>query len=406
MLRDFVRTHVFERFPAALGASIGAAAVVLFAWVHALGAGPQSVARPALLWALLLASAAGAVAVQSLIRLARHHALASAIEPIVFGVGFSLVAIAATVVGSLAALTLLALLLAALGLPAAAGLGLLHAGSIAGAAVTTAALAWGFATQGGSIEVTQHRLEIAGLPEGLAGLRIAHLSDFHIGNGIDGARLAAIVERANALGADLVALSGDLFDNDAEVLGEGAGLLAKLTAPLGVYAVLGNHDGFVGADEVAAALATHAPGIELLRGCCLRVPAPLPLYIAGFDDPGHDWQPGDPSPQLDALAAGLASDGPTLLLMHRPDAFPRAAALGFAVVFSGHFHGGQVALPLAGGRWNAARLLTRFDRGLFRERTSVLYVSRGLGYAGPRLRFASPPEIALHELWRADPSAC
>jgi predicted MPP superfamily phosphohydrolase len=84
--------------------------------------------------------------------------------------------------------------------------------------------------------------------------------------------------------------------------------------------------------------------------------------------------------------------------MHRPDAFLRAAELGFALVLSGHFHGGQVALPLAGGRWNAATLLTRFDRGLHRIGKSALYVSRGIGFAGPRLRFASPPEIALHEL--------
>jgi predicted MPP superfamily phosphohydrolase len=84
--------------------------------------------------------------------------------------------------------------------------------------------------------------------------------------------------------------------------------------------------------------------------------------------------------------------------MHRPDAFPRAAELGFALVLSGHFHGGQVALPLAGGRWNAARLLTRFDRGLHRDGNASLYVSRGLGFAGPRLRIASRPEIAVHEL--------
>jgi predicted MPP superfamily phosphohydrolase len=91
--------------------------------------------------------------------------------------------------------------------------------------------------------------------------------------------------------------------------------------------------------------------------------------------------------------------------MHRPDAFPRAAEHGFALVLSGHFHGGQVALPLAGGRWNAARLLTRFDRGLHREGRAALYVSRGLGFVGPRLRFASPPELALHELWPAGPAA-
>jgi len=65
---------------------------------------------------------------------------------------------------------------------------------------------------------------------------------------------------------------------------------------------------------------------------------------------------------------------------------------------AGHFHGGQVALPTAGSRWNPARALTPFHRGLYRRDDSVLYVSRGLGFAGPRIRLASRPEIAVLEL--------
>ncbi|RIL07531.1 MAG: hypothetical protein DCC71_02605 [Proteobacteria bacterium] len=398
LLRDFVRNHIFERFPTVFGAAIGAASVALFAWAAALFADPSRVADPALLRAALVATALGAAFIPSLTRLARHHAWASAAEPIVFAAGFSVVTVAAAVVASLFVLTAFALLFAALGLPASAGIWLLRAGSVAGAALAGAALAYGFASHGGGVEVTRHRIELDALPAALAGLRIAHLSDLHIGNGTEGARLEEIVARTNALGADLIALSGDLFDNDAEVLAEGACALAKLAAPLGVYAVLGNHDGFIGSDDVAAALAAHAPGIEVLRGRFVRAGAQPPLYVAGFDDPGHDWRHGDPLPELESLGRTRPSDGPCVLLMHRPDAFERAAALGFALVLSGHFHGGQVALPLAGGRWNAARLLTRYDRGLYREAGAALYVSRGLGFAGPRLRFASRPEIALHEL--------
>jgi predicted MPP superfamily phosphohydrolase len=405
LLRDFVRTHLFERFPTVFGASIGAASVALFAWSSALVAGLGSLELRSLLEAVLVATAIGAAAIPSLTRLARHHSWASAVEPVVFAVGFSLVTIATAVVASLVALTLPALLVAALGLSAEMGLWLLSAGSVAAAAVTTGALGWGFASHGGGVEVTHRTIEVEGLHASLAGLRIVHLSDLHIGNGTEGNRLEAIVARANALGADLLVLSGDLFDNDAEVLAEGAAALAQLTAPLGVYAVLGNHDGFIGSDEVAAALAAYAPDMQVLRGRCACLDTEAPLYVAGFDDPGRDWQPGDPIAELEALGAVLSTDGPTLLLMHRPDAFPRAAELGFALVLSGHFHGGQVALPLAGGRWNAARLLTRFDRGLYREGGSALFVSRGIGFAGPRLRFASPPEIALHELVPVGPTA-
>jgi predicted MPP superfamily phosphohydrolase len=405
MLRDFVRNHVFERFPAFFGAAIGASGVVLCAWVAALATDPRALPLAPLLASGLVASAIGAAAIPLLTRLARHHAWASAAEPPVFAVGFSLVTLATGVVASIAVLTCIALLLAALGLPESAGASLLQAGSVAAVAITASALAWGFATHGGGIQTTRLRVEIEGLPDALAGLRIAHLSDLHIGNGTEGARLAEIVARTNALGADLIALSGDLFDNDAEVLHEGASALSALAAPLGVYAVLGNHDGFVGLDDVAAALAEHAPHIELLRGRIAKVAARAPFHVAGFDDPGHDWMPGAALPELDALGAALPADGPTLLLMHRPDAFPRAAEHGFAFVLSGHFHGGQVALPFAGGRWNAATLLTRFDRGLHRAGGAALYVSRGLGFAGPRLRFASAPEIAVHELQpaRRDP---
>jgi len=399
LLRDFVRNHVFERFPAFFGASIGGAAVVLAAWATALAVGPDALASLRWVAWALASTALGSAAIPAMLRLARHHAWASTAEPVVFAAGFGLVTIAAVVVGSLGVLTLGALLLAALGLPAAAGLRLLETGSVASAALAAGALAWAWATQGGAIELTRQRVEIDGLPAALAGLRIAHLSDLHIGNGTEGERLARLVDRTNALGADLIAITGDLFDNDAEVLGDGAALLARLQAPLGVFAVLGNHDGFIGADEVAAALAANAPKLELLRGRVAAVPAAAPLHVAGFDDPGHDWQRGGALPELEAVGAARPADGPTLLLMHRPDAFPRAAALGFALVLSGHFHGGQVALPIAGGRFNAARLLTRFDRGAHREGGASLYVSRGIGFAGPRLRFASPPEIALHELW-------
>ena len=405
MLRDFVRTHLFERFPTVFGASVGAASVLLFAWAIALFDGPRGIAVASLPWAGLVATALGAGAIPALTRLARHHAWASEAEPIVFAIGFSIVTVAATVVASLAVLLLPALLLAALGSSAGAGLWMLGVGTSAGASLAAAALAWGFATHGGALEVTTHRLEIAGLPASLAGLRVAHLSDLHIGNGTEGARLDAIVARANSLGADLIALSGDLFDNDADALGAGAAALARLAAPLGVWAVLGNHDCFIGSEEVAAALAAHAPGIEVLRGRLARLATDAPLHVAGFDDPGHDWKAGAPLPELESLGAARPADGPTLLLMHRPDAFPRAAELGFGLVLSGHFHGGQVALPLAGGRWNAARLLTRFDRGLYREADAALYVSRGIGFAGPRLRFASPAEIAVHELHPARASA-
>jgi predicted MPP superfamily phosphohydrolase len=84
--------------------------------------------------------------------------------------------------------------------------------------------------------------------------------------------------------------------------------------------------------------------------------------------------------------------------VHRPEAFPQAARLGFPLVLAGHTHGGQIAVPGFGQRLNLARIITPYHRGLYRENGSVLYVNRGVGVAGPALRISCPREIATIEL--------
>ncbi len=84
--------------------------------------------------------------------------------------------------------------------------------------------------------------------------------------------------------------------------------------------------------------------------------------------------------------------------MHRPEAFPQAARLGFPLVLAGHTHGGQLAFPTPGGRINFAALITRFTRGLYRENGAALYVNRGVGFAGPMIRFNCRREITTIEL--------
>jgi predicted MPP superfamily phosphohydrolase len=398
LLRDLFRNQIFERFLLFFGLAFGVAAALLVAWAIAVWAGPAAIPATALAACGLAAGAFGAWGVPRLAAAARTSDAARRVERPLFAIGFVAIALAATVAGATAAFTALAALLAMTGASAETGLLLFRAGTVVATACMGTALAWGFLVEGRLVTVTQQRVELASLPPELRGLRIAHLSDIHIGNGTE-QRLDAIVARVNALGADLVAITGDLFDNGQDVLASGARSLAALRARLGVFAVLGNHDGFVGADRVAAALAEHAPDIELLRGRWAVVRAPAPLAIAGVDDPGHDWcSDPDALAGLEKLAAARPLEGPALLLVHRPDPFPQAAALGFALVLAGHYHGGQVALPLAGGRFNTARLLTRFDKGLHRIGDAALYVSRGLGFAGPRLRIGSRPEIAVIEL--------
>jgi hypothetical protein len=198
--------------------------------------------------------------------------------------------------------------------------------------------------------------------------------------------------------ADLVALTGDLFDFDPRHVEDGARRLSGLRARLGVFAVLGNHDHYTGRELVAEALVRLAPGVQLLRGDLVRVPGESPFYVAGVDDPGADWTArGVLLEELEALGAALPGDGPVLLLVHRPEAFPQASRLGFPLVLAGHTHGGQLALP-GRGHLNLARIVTRYHRGLYRENGSTLYVNRGIGVAGPAIRFNCPREIATIEL--------
>jgi hypothetical protein len=260
-------------------------------------------------------------------------------------------------------------------------------------------LAWGFTGGQARIERTHLRVELPGLPADLRGLRILQLSDLHIGNGLEGRRLERLVERANAAQADLIALTGDLFDFDPRHVEEGARRLGALRARLGVYGVLGNHDHYTGIELVAEALGRLAPGIRLLRRDLVRAPTDAPLYVAGVDDPGTRLHAHDLDlPELEELAARWPGDGPVILLVHRPEAFPQASRLGFPLVLAGHTHGGQLALPIRGGRHNLASLVSRYSRGLFSENGSLLYVSRGVGVAGPAIRINCTREMATIEL--------
>ena len=393
MLRDLLRIQIFGRFHVALGAGIGIAIAILLAWGTAVVAGPQALVWRSMLALALALAAAGAFSLPLAVELSKQSRAARVGLRAAFALGFAVLVLAAGVAAFAASFGGLALLLASTGLGSEAGVALFRAGSAVCAGALGAALAWGFGVEPLQLEVTRIRVD---RPSRSPDLRIAHLSDLHIGNGLEGERLDALVERANDLAADLIVLTGDLFDYDRSAVDAGARVLGRLRAPLGVFAVLGNHDVYVGVDRIADALAALAPGVALLRDAWRRLPTDGPLYLAGAEDPGRDWTArGGELAAIDALGESIPKDGPAILLVHRPDAFPQAARRGFALVLAGHYHGGQVAL---GARANAARLLTRFPRGLYRDGASQLYVSRGLGFAGPRIRLGSRREIALLEL--------
>jgi uncharacterized protein len=236
-------------------------------------------------------------------------------------------------------------------------------------------------------------LTIAGWPKTVRPLRIAFLSDFHAGSHTgDIARLGAIVGEAAAFKPDLVLHGGDFVN--MQMFGGGrlapratAAVLARLDAPLGRFAVLGNHDYVHGADEVRDALERH--GITVLEDerRTLRQDG-HEIDLIGLPDSRRL------RPKGQALLAGLSNERPTIVLAHDPFWFAHVPA-GPHLTLAGHTHGGQVRLPLVGALSNASRAPMRWSYGHVEEGGRHLYVSAGLGTSGIPLRIGMPPEYSI-----------
>ena len=258
---------------------------------------------------------------------------------------------------------------------------------------------WGYLVGQRRVEVTRVEIPIRDLPTPLAGLRIVQISDLHIGRQLRAPLIRKLIDRVNEVDADLIVLTGDIFDFDPRFIDEGCRELARLRARLGIFGVLGNHDIYTGAEKVAAGIAQHTK-IRLLRDEWVQIPIEgAHLYLVGIDDPGKGWTERDAeSPALEALARDVPRDGPSVLLIHRPAFFRQAARLGFPLSLAGHTHGGQISLPPPAHHHNVSRLISRWTRGLFRDGDAYLYVNRGLGVAGPPVRINCSREIALIRL--------
>ena len=238
--------------------------------------------------------------------------------------------------------------------------------------------------------VTRLVVPLRGLPPD-ARVRIVHLSDLHLGPLADRRALRTALAEVAALEPDVVCVTGDIVDSPLADLDAWIPELAALDAPHGVFAILGNHDRYAGAALVASALRRHT-GWRLLRDEVATVVVDgARLHLLGLEDrPERQCADG-----LAGLVARVPAGEPCVVLAHRPGVVTAAARLGLPLVLAGHTHAGQIALPGA-PRVNVARfLLSRWDRGTFREGDTVLHVSRGLGESGQAVRIGAPREIAV-----------
>lgn len=248
------------------------------------------------------------------------------------------------------------------------------------------ALTWGYAAY---VEPARPRLErvelwLPRLPAALDGLRVGHLSDPHLGFRYAEQNLRWGVAQMLREAPELIAITGD-FVSFQRAIPDVAALLRGLSAPLGVYAVPGNHDYWEGVDDVRSALALC--GIPLLVNEHRRLSwNGGDLWLVGVDD---IW---DGSVSVRDALRGVPPGACTLLLSHAPDFADEAARFGFDVQLSGHTHGGHIRLPLL-GPLGLPRFGRRYVMGQFQVGPTAVYVSRGL--AGPPLRLLCPPEATI-----------
>jgi len=255
----------------------------------------------------------------------------------------------------------------------------------AGAAVAAAGLAWGW-FEAGWARLRTVEVAVDGLPEELDGLRVAHLSDFHLGMPSGGVRaVRRAVEWVEERQPDLVVVTGDLLTHP-----RGERRLRELVARLGprCYAVLGNHDFGDSRDPLASPseLREIAPA-RLLRDDSAEVDVRgRRVQIVGVDPPSYLAGRSNVNARADR-AADLR-----ILLCHYPYVFERLEPGAYHLVLAGHLHDGQIAIPYGLGKVRLAHFSWRYTKGFYRRDGAVLHVSPGLGTTFVPFRFFARPE--------------
>jgi uncharacterized protein len=258
---------------------------------------------------------------------------------------------------------------------------LLRGLGVAGLGALTGATAHGFLYERHHIGVTREDLAVAGWPEPLNGLRLGFISDLHRSGTVSHQMVAAAVSAIMAESPDLIILGGDYVTNrDRRFVQPAADALAGLSAPAGVFAVLGNHD-----DERDMTSALSARGYTMLRDARTQITVRgEPIDLAGLRYWTH---------RVDDVIRVVRGASPNLILIaHTPKRLYEAAALSVPLMLSGHTHGGQIVLPGLG-----AIAASEFPvvQGSARRENTTVFVTRGVGTVYVPVRINCPPEVAL-----------
>lgn len=249
--------------------------------------------------------------------------------------------------------------------------------------------------------VEEFDLLLPGLDGVTQPLTIIQVTDFHYGLFLGNAELQRLVNLLNRLEGDMVVITGDIFHSPISPIGEAPDILRTLRdRRLGNLAIMGNHDFYAG--ELRSVDAIRAGRLNLLRNQWLTLSDQGPrIYLGGIDDPMVNWVWGARFPRFEHFM-GKAPKGPgvRILLSHRPNILPLAAAAGLDFVMAGHIHGGQIVIPWPGvkGGVSLASLVSDFTHGWYRDGKTRMYLNRGVGLTFVPWRVNCPPEIAVVHL--------
>ncbi len=257
----------------------------------------------------------------------------------------------------------------------------------AGSATLVGGSAYGFLYARHALETTRTDLPVARLPPALAGLRVGLLTDIHRSRWVPHEDVARAVAALMSEQPDVIVLGGDYVTwGDRRYVEASAEALVPLSAPYGVYGILGNHD-----DDHDMPAALTARGVQMLRDARTRVT----INGHAVDFVGiRFWT----RRQSDIASLVRGATGFRVLLAHDPRRLTEAAALGIPLVLAGHTHGGQVVLPGIGA---VAAQKFPVIAGIGRRGPTTMFVSRGVGTVYVPIRINCPPEVAILTLTRA-----
>lgn len=252
---------------------------------------------------------------------------------------------------------------------------------------------WGFFIEPNRLVVRHETIAMDRWPQSLDGLRVAVLSDIHVGGAfIDEQKVRTIVRRTNELKPDLIVILGDYMSRDGWVRRrvdpqEFGPMLKDFNAPLGTYSVLGNHDWWDNGPTIRAGLEQN--GIKVLENEVLEVSTRgTSLWLVGLADL---WT----QPQRVEQTIAKVPEGQTIIaLTHNPDIFPTVPER-VQLLLAGHTHGGQVQFPLIGSVVEVSEFGERYGRGNVFENNHHLFVTSGIGTSILPVRFGVTPEIVL-----------